>query len=335
MRIWIDLAGPPQVLFFRPIIEAFARSNDEVLVTVREFGGAPAIACRLGIPHHVVGRHGGHGTVAKGMAILRRVADLASIARPFRADVAVSHNSYAQALAAAWLRLPLVTAMDFEHQPANHISFRLARRVLVPQAFPDSALRRFGADRSRVVRYPGVKEEVYLADFEPDPTFPASLGLPLDRIIVTMRPPAHSALYHRFGNPMFEAALDYVSADPRTMVVLVGRQGGASFANTERLLSPDRVVDGPNLAFYSDLVIGGGGTMTREAAVLGTPAYTLYAGNPIAVDDYLIRQGRLERLRSRADLGRLEFRKKPPARSLARAGGLQVMLETIHAVGSN
>src|SRR5204863_6309091 len=117
-------------------------AHADVLVTVRDFGGAPAIASGLGIEHRVVGRHGGHGTVAKGMAILRRVAELMAVARPFRADVAVSHNSYAQALAAACLRVPLVTAMDFEHQPANHISFRLARRVVVPQAFPKGALRR-------------------------------------------------------------------------------------------------------------------------------------------------------------------------------------------------
>jgi predicted glycosyltransferase len=334
LRVWIDLAAPPQVLFFRPVIQALQRDADQLLVTVRDFGRAPAIAARLGIAHHVAGAHGGQGSLAKGVAILRRVARLVALARLFQPHVAVGHNSYAQALAAAWLRVPLVTAMDFEHQPANHLSFRLAHRILVPEAFPAAAWRRFGAADTRVVRYPGVKEEVYLADFAPDPTFPAALELPLDRVIVTMRPAARSALYHRFENPLFDAALEHVAAQQRALVLLVGRAAAdqpSRRANVRALRAP---VDGANLAFWSDLVIGAGGTMTREAAVLGTPAYTLYAGKPIAVDDYLIERGRLERLASPADFARIRLDNKPAARSMARPDGLRHVVATIRAVGA-
>src|SRR5258708_1991886 len=142
-RFWIDLATPPQVLFFRPIWQMLCRQDDAVLVTVRDFNRAPKIAGRFGMPHVVVGRQGGRSTWGKGVAIMRRVADLAGEARRFRPDVAVSHNSYAQAVAARVLRVPLITAMDFEHQPANHLSFRLARIVPGPQPFPRAALRKY------------------------------------------------------------------------------------------------------------------------------------------------------------------------------------------------
>src|SRR5438067_754173 len=88
--------------------------------------------------------------------------------------------------------------------PPQVLFFRLAHRVLVPEAFPVQELHRFGARTHRVVRYAGVKEEVYLADFQPDESFPTEFGLPADRVTITMRPPARSALYHRFENTLFE-----------------------------------------------------------------------------------------------------------------------------------
>jgi predicted glycosyltransferase len=136
-----------------------------------------------------------------------------------------------------------------------------------------------------------------------------------------MRPPARSALYHRFDNPLFDAAFAHVRSDPHTVVLLVER------------LSLQPPVDGPNLVYWSDLVIGAGGTMTREAAILGTPAYTVYGGRPIAVDNYLIEQGRLERLESTADLARIKLEKKRAARSMARPAALQQVVATIRAVG--
>jgi predicted glycosyltransferase len=332
MRVWIDLAAPPQVLFFRPIIAALQRDGHELLVTVRNFNNAPGIATRLAINHTVVGRHGGRRTSAKGVAILARAGELAMLAHRFRPHLATSHNSYAQAIAAALLRVPLVTAMDFEHQPANHISFRLAQTVVVPEFFPSGALRRFGAHFGRVVRYPGTKEEIYLADFQPDQNFPLDFGLPPSRIVVTMRPPARSALYHGFENTLFDAAVERIATEPSAFIVLLGRDGtNNSWSHFANVFVPKVPVDGPNLVFWSDLVVSGGGTMNREAAVVGTPAYTVYAGKPIAVDDYLIQLGRMKRISSAADLEQLALQKKIRGAVLARADGLHRILDVLVA----
>ena len=110
-----------------------------------------------------------------------------------------------------------MTMMDYEHQPANHLSFRVARRVIVPKVFPTAALRRFGAKEQKVLRYAGFKEQLYLARFRPNREVLAELGLDPQKVIVVMRPAPEGALYHRMENEYFDELLDTVrrrSDDP-------------------------------------------------------------------------------------------------------------------------
>src|SRR6266446_3572883 len=140
---------------------------------------------------------------------------LATWARRRGFDLAVSHNSYSQILAARALRLTNVTLMDYEYQPANHLAFRLSSRIIVPRVFPEDVLLGYGARLRKVKRYDGTKEDVYLADFEPDPSFAwklHELGVSRDDVLVVLRPPAHEALYHRFANELFDALLERLCA---------------------------------------------------------------------------------------------------------------------------
>jgi predicted glycosyltransferase len=336
MRVWVDLATPPQVLFFRPIIAEIETRGHEVAITVRDFSQTVSLATQLGYRHTTIGRHGGDSVVGKGLGILGRAMGLAAFARGKGFSLAVSHNSYAQAVAAAIMRLPLVTLMDYEHQPANHIAFRLARKVIVPESFPDEALRRYGAPEHRVERFPGVKEDVYLADFVPDPGFLEGLGIPSEKIIVTLRPPATMALYHNFENPLFEKVVDCLMGNPDVFVVFLPRvpQQAEILAARARdnLLIPREAVDGPNLIYHSDLVISGGGTMNREAAVLGTPAYTVFKGEMAAVDRYLIEKGRLTLIDGPEDIAKIGIEKCKKARSQATIGGSRLLQEVVDTI---
>ena len=322
MRIWIDLATPPQVLFFRPIVAEMRRRGHAVTITARDFSQTVSLADRFGLDHQTIGHHGGETLIGKGWAIAQRMADLAAFARREGFDLAASHNSYAQALACGLLRLPLATLMDYEYQPANHIAFRLARTVIVPEAFPDDALRRYGARASRVVRFEGIKEHVYLADFVPDPDFLSDLGVPTDKVVVTMRPPATMATYHRFENPLFDQILEHLLGQPEAYVVVLPRVAEQADALRKRqapnLLVPREAVDGPNLIYHSDLVISAGGTMNREAAALGTPVYTAFLGRLAAVDRYLIDSGRMTLISEAAEIAKIVLAKK--ARRLAEEG---------------
>jgi predicted glycosyltransferase len=172
--------------------------------------------------------------------------------------------------------------------------------VLVPDVIPAERLRRLGARPAKVVRYPGIKEEYALVDFEPDPTVPARIGVRPGAILAVLRPPPELALYHRMHNPLFEDVLRRLAAHGDVDTVVLPRypsQGVAVRAlGLERVHVPDHAVDAQSLVAAADLVVSAGGTMNREAVVLGTPVYTGFAGRMGAVDESLIRQGRLRRL---------------------------------------
>ena len=210
--------------------------------------------------------------------------------------------------------------MDYEYQPANHLAFRLTSRLIVPISFPAKRLRRYGAASRKVRRYNGTKEDVYLADFQPDPEFSAQLyelGVRPDNVLVLMRPPAHDALYHRFQNTLFDKALAKLQQNENVSIVLLPRnetqRATYSSKATERVILPVSPLDGPNLIAACDLVISAGGTINREAAALGVPAASIYAGRWAAVDEQLVKEGRLTRISSIRDLQQLTLRKKPPS----------------------
>jgi len=210
MRIWIDLANSPHVPFFRALATGFTRQGHEFAVTARDFAETVDLAQKAGFDAHVVGGHGGEKLSGKAGNLVQRGLALARWGRGRKFDLAVSHNSYSQILAGRALSLKTVTLMDYEHQPANHLAFRLASRILVPRAFPDDALARFGASPAKVRRYDGIKEDVYLADFQPDPDFDkqlGELGIGAEEILITVRPPATEALYHRLENELFDSFL--------------------------------------------------------------------------------------------------------------------------------
>ena len=248
----------------------------------------------------VLGGPSPSGRAAKGRAIARRARALVRVAKESGTDVALSHGSYAQILACRAVGIPAVTMMDYEHQPANHLSFRLARRVVVPDVFPEAALQRFGVSPANVVRYPGFKEELYLAGFLPDPAVLEELRLDRERPIAVFRPPPEGALYHRAGNERFDELLELASRRDGVQVVVLPREDDQKARyGRPGITMPAVAVDGRSLLAYADVVVGAGGTMSREAALLGAPAYTVFAGPLASVDAELIRLGLLRDMRKR------------------------------------
>lgn len=327
--VWIDLANSPHVLFFQPVIAEIQRRGIQTVVSARDFSQTVGLCRLLGIGAEVIGEHGGSGLVGKAGNLVGRARALRAFARSKAPSVAVSHNSYAQALAGRTLSIPVVTAMDYEFQPANHLAFRCASLVAVPDVFPLDALHRQGARLSKVWRYSGLKEEIALAGFTPDPgyleragvfaaTGTASAADGRAAPVVVVRPPADMALYHRFQNPLFAELLGLLEQrrrEQRAVVILLARtpQQAASLQSEGfgGLVWQGETLDGRQLIAAADAVISAGGSMNREAAVLGTPAFSIYAGKLAAVDRALVADGRLTLLRSTADVSELALRKKP------------------------
>ena len=219
----------------------------------------------------------------------------------------MAHGSTDLPMACRVLRVPNTTMFDYEYATLQHsLNCRLATRVLVPDAIPPRRLRRFGVRPPRLVRYPGLKEEYYLSGFVADPSVPRALGLDGSRIGIVLRPPADVALYHRFQNPLFEEVLDRLGRREDVIAAVLPRtpeQGERIRAlHLPTVVVPERAVDGHSLLAGADLVVSAGGTMNREAVVLGTPVYTTFAGRLGGVDERLIAEGRLRPLNHPDDL---------------------------------
>jgi predicted glycosyltransferase len=311
MRVWVDLTNSPHVLVMRPVIELLREDGHEVRVTARDFAQTLELLRRFQIPHTAIGRHRGERLTAKAGGLVQRSAALARWAladarragarpaRPF--DIALGHGSNDVSVAAAALRIPSATMFDYEWAAVQHqVNCRLARAVIVPDAIPAERLERYGA-RAKLRPYAGLKEEYYLADFEPDSAILDELGLDPARPIVVVRTPPEVALYHRFGNDLFADVLQRLraaAAADGAQPVLLPRtpQQREGLRAIPGFVVPEHAIDAQSLIAYADLVISAGGTMNREAVALGTPVYSTFEGRLGAVDEQLIESGRLRKL---------------------------------------
>jgi predicted glycosyltransferase len=314
VRVWIDLTNSPHVLVMRPLIAAMRADGHEVEVTARDFAQTLELCELLGVDHTAIGRHRGGRLASKGLGLASRSLALVRWARPRRFDVAIGHGSNDIAVAAALLRIPSATAFDYEFAAVqHHVNCRLARVVMVPDAIPPERLYRYGA-RGKVRGYPGLKEEYYLADFEPDETVLEQLGLDRERPLVVVRTPPDVSLYHRFENPLFTRVLDRLRAEETQAVVLPRTAAQRDeLRQVGGLTVPDHVIDAQSLVAFADLVISAGGTMNREAVALGTPVFTTFEGRLGAVDEALLREGRLRRLE---DPEEVTIERRPPGDGL-------------------
>jgi predicted glycosyltransferase len=289
------------------VIERLRADGHEVRITARDFAQTLGLLERHGMAHTAIGAHRGAGLAAKARGLAGRSRALARWARrhgPF--DLAVGHGSNDVTVAAALLGIPSATTFDYEWATLQHtINCRLARAVVVPEAIPPERLDRYGA-RGKLRRYPGLKEEYALADFEPDPGVLSELGLDRGEPIAVVRTPADMSAYHRFENQVFAAVLDRLRG---TQSVVLARTQAQRAGLGDGLIVPDRAIDAQSLIAYADLVVSAGGTMNREAVALGTPVWTTFEGRLGAVDERLIAEGRLRRLQAPEQL---ELVRRPP-----------------------
>jgi len=301
MKIWIDLTNSPHVLVMRPVIDALRRRGHEVEVTARDFAQTLELCERFGIAHTAISRHRGGRIGAKAWGLVERSLALARWARGRRFDRALGHGSNDVMVAAALLRIPSSTTFDYEWATVQHsVNCRLAGIVTVPEAIPPERLYRYGA-RDKIRPYPGLKEEYYLADFEPDGAILDRLGLDSAKPITVVRTPPAVSLYHRFENDLFAGVLDRL-ADAQTVVLPRTPEQRAELRHAGRFIVPEHAIDAQSLIAFADVVVSAGGTMNREAVALGTPVYTVFEGRLGAVDERLIAEGRLRRLTTPGEL---------------------------------
>jgi uncharacterized protein len=306
------MTASAHVLVFRPLIGLLRERGDEVEITARDYAQTLQLLELHGLEATVVGRHGGRSRLGKGRSLFSRLRALRRWARPRDFDLALAHGSHELTMSARRLGIPSATTHDYEFATLQHqLGMRAATKVVVPESIPVDRLARFGVRPPKLQRYPGLKEEYYLADFEPDPAVLESLGVDRDHVLVVLRPPPDVSLYHRHSNPLFPQTLDYLGKlEHIRSVVLPRTEEQREYVRDLDLPSvivPERAVDAQSLIAVADVVVSAGGTMNREAAALGVPVYTTYGGRLGGVDEQLIRDGRLKPL---TDPRALELRKR-------------------------
>jgi len=306
MRVWIDITNSPHVLFFRPLIRLLEDDGHEVELTTREYAQTLELLQLHGLAHHVVGpRHGGAGAFGKARALAGRLPALRRFAKRRSFDLALAHGSHELTLAARSLGIPSTTAHDYEFATLQHqLGLRAATRAVFPEAIPAERLARLGARPPKLVRYPGIKEEYYLADFEPDHSVVE--GIDPAKVLAVVRTPPEVSLYHRHGNPLFARVLERLGRDESVHAVVLPRtqeqRAAIRALDLPSLHVPEHAVDAQSLVALADLVVSAGGTMNREAVALGVPVYTTFAGRLGAVDEQLLSEGRLVLLADAAAL---------------------------------
>jgi predicted glycosyltransferase len=309
-KIWIDLENSPHVPFFKPIIDELERRGYAVVLTARDCFQVRELADLFGLRYRMIGRHYGKHRLAKLAGLAIRTLQMANYILRQKPDLAVSHGSRSLFLLSSLLKIPTITITDYEH--ASWIGTFQRAWVMAPDVIPKDVFLAKGYKEDQILRYPGIKEDVYAPSFLPDATVRQRLSLSDQDLVVTIRPPATEAHYHNpESSRLLDAVFETIANHPDAKVVLLPRtprqeadlsRRWPELFKTGRVIVPVHAVDGLGLIWFSDLVISGGGTMNREAAALGVPVYSTFRGKMGAVDEDLAKKGRLVLLQSAEDV---------------------------------
>jgi uncharacterized protein len=302
VRVWIDMTNVAHPIVLRPLVDLLEREGHEVEITARPLSHTLELLDAWGHAYVPIGRYGGASKAGKARAAVDRIARLARFARGRRFDYALAHASVDLPPVCRILGIPNTTMFDYEWATLqHHVICRLATRVLVPEAIPPERLRRYGAKPPKLVRFPGLKEEYYLADFEPDRSVLEKLGVPAGEPVCVVRTPPSYALYLGGSeNELLPPLLRRLERQGCWTVVLTRTAEQRAALNSlrlERTIAPEHAQDGRSLVALADALVSAGGTMNREAAVLGTPVWSIFEGPLGGVDELLVREGRMRILR--------------------------------------
>jgi predicted glycosyltransferase len=308
VKVWIDMTASAHPLVFRPLVERLVARGDDVEITSRHYGQTLQLIEQHGMTATVIGHHAGRSRLGKATQLASRLVALRRWARGREFDIALAHGSHELTMTARSLGIPSATTFDYEWAWLQHqLGCRAATRVVVPDSIPPERLERYSAVPPKLLRYPGLKEEYYLSDFEADPAVLQTWEIDPTRTLVILRPPPDVSLYHRQANPLFLQTLRHLGAlESVHAIVLPRTDEQRDYIRSLALPSvivPEEAVDAQSLIALADLVVSAGGTMNREAVALGVPVFTTFGGRLGGVDEALIREGRLHQLTEPDGLG--------------------------------
>ena len=317
MKLWFDLCHPPHAMLFAPIIHGLILRGHDIWVTYRERYQVRELMESHGLKGVAIGKDYGSNKSAKAVGLMRRSLGLAKAAKGQGIDLAISQGSSYQVIAAKMLGIRSLFMTDYEHI-VWAVAKLWAHHIAVPEMIPVEVLMDKGLPLERVHRYPGLKEEVYLEDFKPDEQLPERMGWDRRKIWAVLRPPEIRAHYHsEKTTELYTAVTDLLKSREDVLTIVLPRNPEERHRLSHTLevksgcwVVPPVTLSGPDLIYNADLIVGAGGTMNREAAVLGVPVYSVFLGPRPSIDEALARQGRMTLLTRVEELDQITFEKR-------------------------
>lgn len=298
MKIWIDIVNAPHVRFFNGIIKRLKADGHEVLITARDFSNIHDLLEIFNQEYISIGDHG-VTLEEKLLSSTKRAYELSQFIKDQDVDIAISKHSIEMPRVAFGLGIPNIFILDNEHAiAANKLTLPLTSKLIIPEIFDVWNTIKFGADANNIIRYNGTCEVTHLEDFEYNPNILEDLGLELknDKIIL-MRPEPSLASYLDADctKSVLTPIVEELKETADILIIPRFRTQGEIFDDIENVHIIKTPVDTFSLMKKADLVIGAGGTMNREAALLGTPVISCYPGRQLSVDTYYINKGLMNR----------------------------------------
>jgi len=315
--IWFDFDNVPHVAVLNPIAEEMSSRGYNIFCTARDMAETVELLKAKRDDFIVVGGMFNKSKLKKITGTCMRALHLAWLAHNKKICCAVSHGSRSAVIASFLLGIPSVAMYDYEYVNTALFS-RLCKKVLVPDVISNDDVNKAKINGRNLVKYPGFKENIYISNISSDPSIYDSLGIDSSKIVITVRPPSTTSHYHAGeSSDIFIALLHKLASYSDAEVVFLPRSTSQKkelfdfFGRFhKKIIIPTLVVDGLDLIWHSDLVISGGGTMIREAAILRVPAYSIFKGRTGAVDRSLAGDGRLIRIGSIEDIAKIRFVKR-------------------------
>lgn len=305
MKVWIDILTPKQALFFKELSSRLEEEGHEVLMTTRKYREVNQLLEAKGLSAKVVGEHGGPSPYGKLTASVERMAKLAPLIKDWAPDAAISFSSVEASRVAFGLRIPHYCVSDSPHaEAASRLSIPLSKKLFSPFAIPKRAWLKYGISPRNIVAYRALDPAAWLKNFKPDGGVLSKLGLSGKKPIVTVRPEEAFAAYlspETLRRSVAVEAARLLEGWANAQIVVLPRYEEQvsllkdEFSGSEKVKVAEAVIDGPSLLAYSSAFVGAGGTMTAEAALLGTPAISCFPSTPTYVEKFLLRKGLIKR----------------------------------------
>jgi predicted glycosyltransferase len=317
MRVWIDIDNPPQARYLLPLVRRFEEAGHDVLLTARAYGDTFAILRSEGATFEPIGSSFGKGTGRKIYGLVKRTRQLVAFLEreSVRPDLVVT-GSRSASLAARKLGISSFVVIDYEY--VNLLVYRLAGSyILHPDVIDSEVLERRGIRRERLMPFNGLKEDIAFADVDLFAVTPHEFGDGGESTPrVLFRPPAEESHYYRSeSRDLALEILRFLAAQGARIVFSPRYSEQVSYLDEVPAWQEEPIILRDPVPFVAllkgvDAVVSAGGTMLREAAYLGVPAYSIYRGKIGAVDRYLASIDRLTLVASTADFSRVELARK-------------------------